>query len=57
MERIRQNIENWTIDYDHNAKKNSPDKFSTIKLEEVELDLLPDYIQNNSNKYKNWITK
>ncbi len=57
VERIRQNIENWTIDYDHNAKKNSPDKFSTIKLEEVELDLLPDYIQNNSNKYKNWITK
>ena len=57
VERIKQNIENWTIDYDHNAKKNSPDKFSTIKLEEVELDVLPDYIQNNSKKYKNWITK
>ena len=54
---LKENIENWTIGYNHKAKKNSPNKFSTIKLEQVELDLLPDYIQDNSEKYKSWITK
>ena len=56
-ERIKQNIKNWTIDYDHTAKKDSPQKFSTIKLEEVELNLLPEYIQKNHEKFKNWVTK
>ncbi len=57
IERVRQNIENWTIDYDHLAKKNSPEKFNSVKLEKIELDSLPEFIQDNQDKYIEWIIK
>ena len=57
IERVRQNIENWTIDYDHLAKKESQKKFKTVKLERIELDVLPKFIQDNRQKYIEWIIK
>jgi beta-1,4-mannosyl-glycoprotein beta-1,4-N-acetylglucosaminyltransferase len=57
MDRVKYNIENRSIDYDHKAKKDSPQKFTETKLQEVELELLPHYIQNNIEKYKDWIAK
>tara|TARA_B100000989_G_scaffold288033_1_gene258322 strand:- start:1475 stop:2353 length:879 start_codon:yes stop_codon:yes gene_type:complete len=57
IERVRQNIENWTIDYDHLAKKNSLEKFNKVKLEKIELDSLPKFIQDNRKKYDEWIIK
>ena len=57
IDRVRQNIENWTIDYDHLAKKESEQKFRTVKLERIELDILPKFIQDNRMKYNEWIIK
>ncbi len=57
IDRVKYNIENRSIDYDHKAKKDSPQKFTETKLQEVDLELLPDYIQNNIEKYKDWIAK
>ena len=57
IERVRQNIENWTIDYDHLAKKESQEKFKKVKLERIELDILPKFIQDNREKYIEWIIK
>ena len=57
IERVRQNIENWTIDYDHLANKESQEKFKTVKLEKIELDTLPKFIQDNREKYIEWIIK
>ena len=57
IDRIRQNIENWTIDYDHLAKKESQEKFKTVKLEKIELNSLPKFIQDNREKYNEWIIK
>ena len=53
--RIIQNLNNKTIDYDHNAKKNSLDRFRTTKLEKININILPDYILKNINDYQNWI--
>ena len=57
IDRVKYNIENRSIDYDHKAKKNSPEKFTETKLQEVDLKLLPNYIQSNVVKYKDWIAK
>ena len=54
-DRIIQNLNNKTIDYDHNAKKNSLDRFRTTKLEKININILPDYILKNINDYQNWI--
>ena len=54
-DRIKYSIENRTIDYDHNAKKNSPDRFSETKLQQVDIKMLPNYIQVNIDQYKDWI--
>lgn len=53
--KIIENLKNRTIDYNHSAKKNSSNRFQSTKLEKVNIDLLPDYILNNLEKYKNWI--
>ena len=55
LERIRENIKNRVIDYNHLAKKNSPDRFNSTKLEKIETDVLPKAISNNLNKYKDWL--
>ena len=54
IERIRENIKNKSIDYNHHAKQNSSDRFSSTKLEIINLRVLPNYIKKNFDKYKEW---
>ena len=54
MERIKQNIENRSIDYNHNAKKDSYERFNSTKLEIADKKILPNYIQDNIKKYEHW---
>ena len=54
---IKHNIENRSIDYDHNAKMNSPNRFNKTKLQEVDIKMLPEFIQTNIDQYKDWIAK
>ena len=55
VERIKQNIKNRSIDYNHNAKQDSSDRFSPTKLQVVDIDLLPNYLKKNLDKYKEWL--
>ena len=55
LERIRENIKNRFIDYNHLAKKDSPDRFSPTKLEKIKTNILPKAISDNLEKYKDWI--
>jgi len=55
VEKIKKNLENNTINYNHYAKKNSDDRFTQSKLTKVEMSVLPDYIKNNIDKYKDWL--
>ena len=55
IKRIKENLKNKSIDYNHRAKKNSPDRFNSTKLERTKLDILPSYILQNINSYKEWI--
>ena len=53
--RIIENLTKKTIDYNHSAKKNSPDRFKSTKLEKIDMNILPDYILKNINYYQDWI--
>ena len=53
--KIKDNLKNKTIDYDHSAKKNSPSRFNSTKLEKIDILKLPYFIQNNKNKYIDWL--
>ena len=53
--KIIKNLENKTVDYNHSAKKNSANRFSSTKLEKIDLNYLPKYILENIDKYKDWI--
>ena len=55
IDRIRENIKNRSIDYNHNAKKDSSDRFSPTKLQFTDIDILPSYLKINLDKYKEWI--
>ena len=57
IERIKENIKNRSIDYNHKAKKNSVDRFNPTKLQLADLEILPNYLKNNFEKYKNWFDK
>ena len=52
---IKLNVENRTIDYNHTAKKDSPKRFEKTKLEIANLSLLPKFIKDDLNKFKDWI--
>ena len=54
LERIKSNILNKSIDYNHNAKKDSDERFNSTKLQVIDKNILPEYIQNNLKKYENW---
>ena len=54
LERIKSNILNKSIDYNHNAKKDSDERFNSTKLQVIDKNILPYYIQNNFKKYKIW---
>ena len=47
--RIIENLTKKTIDYNHSAKKNSPDRFKSTKLEKIDMNILPYYILKNIN--------
>ena len=53
--RIKENLKNKSIDYNHKAKKDSLDRFNSTKLEKIELDSLPSYLLDNLKKYEDWI--
>ena len=55
LNRIRKNIKERVINYNHSAKKNSKDRFNKTKLSLANLDLLPKYLLDNIKKYKDWI--
>ena len=54
LERIKSNIINKSIDYNHNAKKDSDERFNSTKLQVIDKNTLPEYIQNNFKKYEIW---
>ena len=55
VERIKNNIKNRVIDYNHEAKKNSNKRFQQTKLDVAKSSILPTYLQDNLDKYKEWV--
>jgi beta-1,4-mannosyl-glycoprotein beta-1,4-N-acetylglucosaminyltransferase len=55
IEKIKNNLKNKTIDYDHSAKKNSSTRFNSTKLETIDISKLPSFIQINKNNYLDWL--
>ena len=55
IERIKNNINNRVIDYNHEAKKDSNERFNQTKLDIAQTDILPKYLRDNLDKYKEWI--
>tara|TARA_B110001450_G_scaffold206986_1_gene197231 strand:- start:54 stop:491 length:438 start_codon:yes stop_codon:yes gene_type:complete len=55
IDKIKDNLKNKTIDYDHSAKKGSASRFKSTKLENIEISGLPKFIQINKDKYVEWI--
>ncbi len=52
---IQENIERKVIPYNYQAKKNSLDRFSETNLTKINIDILPGYIRENIDKYKDWL--
>ena len=52
--KIKDNLKNKTIDYDHSAKKNSKSRFNPTKLVTTDISKLPKFIQVNKAKYFDW---
>ena len=56
IEKIREKIKNKEMFYDHFADQSSISKWrSDYKLKKYDLNLLPKYIVDNQNNYKEWI--
>ena len=54
IKRIKQNIKNRSVDYNHNAKQDSSDRFSPSKLQLADNEILPNYLKKNLEIYKEW---
>ena len=54
IDKIKDNLKNKTIDYDHSAKKDSKSRFNSTKLETIDILKLPKFIQTNKEKYLDW---
>ena len=54
IDRIKENIKNRSIDYNHEAKQDSANRFSSSKLQRIDTEILPNYIKKNIEKYRNW---
>ena len=53
---IRKMVKEKKILYDHFADQRKTNKWnSPVILEPINISLLPDYIQNNKEKFKNWL--
>ena len=55
IKKIQENIERRVVPYNYQAKKDSPDRFSETSLTKVDTAILPEYIKENIDKFKNWI--
>ena len=55
INKIKNNLKNKTIDYDHSAKKNASTRFNSTKLETIKISLLPKFIQTNKDNYIDWL--
>ena len=55
IDRIKENIKNKSIDYNHHAKQDSSDRFSSTKLQIADIDILPNYLKKNLDNYKEWL--
>ena len=54
ISKIKNNLKNKTIDYDHSAKKDSTNRFNSTKLETIDISILPKFIKDNTEKYSDW---
>ena len=55
IEKIREKIKNKEMFYDHFADQSSTNKWkSDYKLKKYDSSLLPKYLSDNQNKYKEW---
>ena len=55
IDKIRDKISKREMFYDHFADKSSTNKWeSNYKLRCIDLNLLPKYLINNKNKYRDW---
>ena len=56
IDKIKQKIENKEVFYDHLADKETSNRWNdNYKLKKVNLDILPKYLVENSEKFKEWI--
>jgi beta-1,4-mannosyl-glycoprotein beta-1,4-N-acetylglucosaminyltransferase len=55
LQDLKNNINNKTVFYDHFADKSSKNKWDyNYKLKNINMDLLPKYLIDNNEKYKEW---
>jgi len=55
LDKIKSDVSNWTIDYDHYADKRSSSKNKKVKLKKIDNIYLPVYINENKSKYNDWL--
>ena len=55
LQKIKSDVSNWTIDYDHNADKRSLSKNKKVRLKKVDINYLPDYIHEHKSEYNDWL--
>ena len=55
LDKIKSDVSNWTIDYDHYADKRSSSKNKKVKLKKIDNTFLPVYINENKSKYNDWL--
>jgi len=49
-------MEEKKVFYNHFADKGSPNKWNyDYELKKADLEILPNYLKNNKEKYKNWL--
>ena len=57
IEVLKKQIDNGELHYNHHADQKDPKKYSfSYKLKKVNISLLPNYLQNNFEKYKKWFS-
>ena len=55
LKKIQENINRKVVPYNYQAKKDSLDRFNETSLTKVDINILPEYIKKNIDKYKDWI--
>jgi beta-1,4-mannosyl-glycoprotein beta-1,4-N-acetylglucosaminyltransferase len=55
LDEIKKKMKEKKVFYNHFADKGNPNKWNyDYELKKVDLEILPDYLKNNKEKYKNW---